>query len=40
VSARHGLLPIGIGLVAGAAAALAATRLMSAALHGVTPAIR
>lgn len=37
VSARHGLLPIGIGLVAGAAAALAATRLMSAALHGVTP---
>ncbi|HEY2798033.1 MAG TPA: ABC transporter permease [Thermoanaerobaculia bacterium] len=37
VSARHGLLPIGVGLAAGAAAALAATRLMSAALHGVSP---
>jgi predicted permease len=37
VSARHGLLPIGIGLVAGAAAALAATRLMASALRGVSP---
>jgi predicted permease len=37
VSARHGLLPIGIGLLAGAAAALASTRLMSATLRGVSP---
>jgi putative ABC transport system permease protein len=37
VSARHGLLPIGLGLAAGAAAALAATRLMAALLRGVSP---
>jgi predicted permease len=37
VSARHGLLPIAIGLAAGAAAALAATRLMASALRGVSP---
>jgi predicted permease len=37
VSARHGLLPIGIGLAAGAAAALSATRLMGAVLRGVSP---
>ncbi len=37
VSARHGFLPIGIGLAAGAATALAATRLMAATLRGVSP---
>jgi len=37
ISARHGLLPIGVGLAAGAAAALAATRLMASTLRGVSP---
>jgi len=37
VSARHGLMPVALGLAAGAAAALAATRLMTATLRGVSP---
>jgi predicted permease len=36
-AARHGLPPIGVGLAVGAAAALSATRLMAAALRGVSP---
>jgi putative ABC transport system permease protein len=37
VSARHGLMPVGFGLLAGAAAAVAATRLMESTLRGVSP---
>jgi predicted permease len=36
-TARHGLPPVAIGLAAGIAAALAATRALAATLRGVTP---
>jgi putative ABC transport system permease protein len=37
ITARHGLPPIGLGLVGGIAASLAATRLLRATLRGVSP---
>ena len=37
VTARHSLLPIGSGLIAGVVSSLAAARLLSAALRGVGP---
>ena len=36
-TARHGLPPVALGLVAGVGAAFAATRLLRATLRGVTP---